>query len=489
MLGIFHLFIHVLIYAGSGILLYGLRTRLYLVPFYVYVGVLQVITSLLNSIYTLDVEWGIQIGGGNICYAAVIWCVALTYIIERDIQTVKMLIIGIVAIQFVFFITYPYYSVLLEQWFVISPMSIPSELFNISFWVFLVGNFLAISEMVIMVFLLEKMRVWVPSLPALSNVAIIYIAILLVDSVIFPLLAFPPTQSIAIIQGITAFYGKLILGILYAVMLITATRILQSRYLTERDNRDVKMAELLSLPKAEVIQAWIRAEDNHEMVKLLLNLLTHDIRNYSNAILMAIELIKESQPTFDERLHNRLLEIRGIELQAIDLVDNIMTLGMVQEQVLRPEEVNARSLFTAALKRIREVNPQTHIEAIGEKVLDTNVRCHPLLQHVFYNLLSNMIKYRKPQHERVIVEINAYTREKQQHVILSDHGVGMTDHEKKRAFDSLRERPRHRGFGLYLVRSILNQLGCEVLIENRQDAPHDYTAGTTFHLIFPIGRP
>ncbi len=485
MLGVFHLFLHVLIYAGAGIMLYSLRSRLYLVPFCIYVGVLQVFTSQMNGVYILDVGWGIQIGGGNIAYAAVMWSVALTYIMERDIPSVKMFIMGIISVQFVFFMTYPYFSFLLGEGGATSPLSIPGQFFDISFWIFLIGNILSISEMVVMIYLLERMRLWFSKMPALLDVIIVYVGILLIDSVLFPLLAYIPTQSTSIVQGAAAFYGKVLLGIFYSTMMIVATRILQSRYLTEKNSRDVRLAEILTLPKTEVIKAWLKAEENHNMVKILLDLLSHDIRNYNNAGLMTIELITETHPQLDEKLRQLLYEIRGIEMQSIDLVDNIMTLGMIEENILRPEEVNVLSLFRTAVQRIRVVYSNIQLKVINEEVLDINVRCHPILQHVLYNILSNIVKYRRPQHEVAIVECNTYEETDGIHVILADRGVGMPDEEKRRAFDSLQKRPRRRGFGLYLVWAILNQLGCGIRLENRSDSPNDYTAGTAFHLIFP----
>lgn len=70
MLGIIHLFLHVIIYCSLGVIFYRLRTRLSLVPFYLYLGVLQVLVSLMSSLYVIDLGGGVSVGGGSIVYSA-----------------------------------------------------------------------------------------------------------------------------------------------------------------------------------------------------------------------------------------------------------------------------------------------------------------------------------------------------------------------------------------------------------------------------------
>ncbi|MBE0525395.1 MAG: hypothetical protein IH631_00530, partial [Candidatus Thorarchaeota archaeon] len=234
MIGITILILHVLIYAGSGIILYSLRSRLSLIPFYLYIGILQVFTSLMSSFYVLDIGYGIEVGGGSIVYAAVIWSVMLIYIVERDLPTIKMVLLGIVVIQFIFLVLYPTYGFLLSFDGASNPLAIPSRLFEISFGIFWIGNLLALFEMVLMVFLLEKVKVTFQKIPAIVNVVIVYILMLVLDSLLFPFIAFPIVQSISIVQGLASIVSKLLLGILYGAMLAIASFILDSKYIKDR---------------------------------------------------------------------------------------------------------------------------------------------------------------------------------------------------------------------------------------------------------------
>ncbi len=487
MIGIVILMLHVLIYAGSGIILYALRTRLSLIPLYLYIGILQVFTSLMSSFYVLDIGYGIEVGGGSIVYAAVIWSVMLIYIIERDLATIKMIILGIVAIQFIFLVLYPTYAFLLIFDGASNPLLIPSRLFEISFGIFWIGNLLALFEMVLMVFLLERMRNTFQRVPAIVNVVVVYILMLVLDGLLFPLLAFPIIQSISIVQGFASILSKLLLGIMYGSMLVIASLILDSKYILDRTDTGLSVADMLSLPKTKVIQTLQRAEENQMMVKILLDLLRHDIRNYSDVSLKVTELLKTKDSSLSDANLELITEIEQSQHKTIALLDNVLALSMIKEQSLKTSPVNLLKMFNLARNDIATSYSNVILKIKGEETLDVFIKGHSIFQSMFYNLLSNMIKYRKPEQD-VVVEISVYADAKSTHVLISDHGLGIAPDKRSQIFDSLESRPRFMNFGLYIVKALLNQFGGDIQLENREDSPQDYRAGLTYHLSIPLAE-
>ncbi len=485
MIGVIILTLHVLIYAGSGIILYALRTRLSLIPFYLYIGILQVFTSLMSSFYVLDIESGIEVGGGSIVYAAVIWSVMLIYIMERDLETIKMVILSILAVQFVFLVLYPIYAFLLDFNGASNPLAIPSRLFEVSFGIFWIGNLLSLFEMVLMVFLLEKARLSFARVPAIVDVIIVYILMLVLDGFLFPLLAFPIIQSISIVQGIASILSKLLLGILYGSMLVIASYILDSKYIMERTGFDLSLSEMLSLPKIEVVQAWREAEENQTMVKVLLGLLRHDIRNYSDISLKAIELLKIQGRSLNDLSLELISEVEQTQYRTIALLDNVLALSVIRDKSLKISYVNLLEMFKLATLEIATSFTKTPLIVKGEEALNISVKGHPILQSIFYNILSNMIKYRKPEQDQVVVEISVYADSKLTHVLISDHGIGIAPERRKQIFDSLKTRPRFKNFGLFIVKTLLQQFGGDIRLENRADSPEDYHAGVTYHISIP----
>lgn len=483
MIGIIILILHVLIYAGSGIILYALRTRLSLIPFYLYLGILQVFTSLMSSFYVLDIGFGISVGGGSIVYAAVIWSVMLLYIIERDLATIKMVILGIVAIQFIFLVLYPAFAFLLTFDGASNPLAIPSRLFEISFGIFWIGNLLSLFEMILMVFLLEKLLSSHQRIPAIVNVVIVYILMLVIDGLLFPFLAFPIIQSISIVQGIASIASKFLLGILYSLMLVIASFILESKYTMERTGSDLRFTEMLSLPKSEVIETLRRAEENQNMVKILLDLLGHDIRNYSDISLKIIEVLKTQQANQNDPNLELISEVEQAQNKTIALLDNVLALSMIKDRSLKTTPVNLLKTFNPAKDDVTSSYSNIPLIIKGEDSLDIVVEGHPILQSMFYNLLSNSIKYRKSEQNEVIVEITTHVEKKSVHVLISDYGIGIPPEKREQIFDSLETRPRYRNFGLYIVKALLKQVGGEIWIENRMDSPKDHSTGLTYHLV------
>ncbi len=486
MLGLLHLALHVLIYSGSGILLYFLRRRLSLIPFYIYLGILQVFTSLMSSLYVLDIGWDASVGGGSIAYAGTIWAVMLLYIMEHDLKAIKMVILGIVAVQFVFVVVYPYFGFLLGYEGVTNPLAVPPRLFDVSFGIFWVGNLLAFIEMVLMIFSVERMKEVFTSVPPVVHVVLVYFGIMLIDAILYPLFAFPVTQSISIVQGIASIISKIFLGLFYGGMLLFAGIALKSRYVHEREEAHLTFSDMLRLPKSDVIRAWRRAEKNQRRVSLLLDIISHDIRNYSTNTIGIIEILKMEYPELIEDVRNLLNRVQRMEQQSIALLENVLSLSTLDDGQLQSQNIGIHSAYEEAKSAVKKSYPSLSFQFTGEDSIEgLTVQCNDLLDVALYNILSNMAKYRKKGSDEVEIDIDSTMADETVEVILADHGIGMNEEEKRRAFDSLEKRPRHQGFGLFLVKSILNQSDCDIWITNRPDAPDDHTAGTAFHLTFP----
>ncbi|MEM4734526.1 MAG: sensor histidine kinase [Candidatus Thorarchaeota archaeon] len=489
MLGLLQLVMHMAIYSLSGTVLYALRNRLGLIPFYIYIGILQVLTTLMSGFYVLDVGWGVQIGGGSIAYAGVVWCVLLLYLVERDLDTAKAVILGILAVQFVFLLLYPYYALLLTSEYANNPLAIPSALFDVSFGIFWVGNLLALLEMVLMIFMVERAIRAMPHVPSAVLAALVYCTIMVIDSILFPLFAFPVTQSVSIILGLSSLLGKLMLGVGYGAVLTVAAGFLVEQHVIRDGKVAISFADMISLPKTEVIRAWRRAEENQEMVWLLLDLMGHDLRNYNEMTLKMLELLQFLHPDLGADALGRLDEIRRVVQQAVDLVDNVHTLGMLNDRKVVQEKVELYQFFSSARDRLMASFSDVSVVINGDEALkDMTVVGHPLFERVFYNILSNMVKHRRPSGDTVHIDLKVESEGRSVHVVLMDDGPGIPDREKITVFDSLRKRPRHRGFGLFLVKAIMDLLGGEIWIENRPDARGDYTLGTAFHMRFLVPR-
>ena len=102
---------------------------------------------------------------------------------------------------------------------------------------------------------------------------------------------------------------------------------------------------------------------------------------------------------------------------------------------------------------------------------------------IFYNLISNSIKYRQPGIPTNIQISSSRTTDKMQ-IVFSDNGMGIDLTKKKDQIFGLYKRfhpfIEGRGIGLFMVRTQVQSLGGTITIES------EVNKGTTFKIIFDI---
>lgn len=122
---------------------------------------------------------------------------------------------------------------------------------------------------------------------------------------------------------------------------------------------------------------------------------------------------------------------------------------------------------------------------------DIWVMADALMDEVFYNILSNSIKY--DEHEEVVIDVNVDNAELEgkqyARVSVADRGVGIPDDLKSKVFTKgfkethRLERPalqktKGAGMGLVLIKTLVDRYGGKVWVENRVHA--DHSMGSVF---------
>ncbi len=478
---------HVVVYSGLGIVCLAVRTRLSYIPFYLYLGILQVYISLLSSLYLLDLGGSVEIGGGNIVYAAIIWCVLLVYLIERDITTIRMIIFSLITVQLVFLVTYPLFALVLTDPQTINPLDIPSQIFKTSFGIFLVGNFLMLSELIAMIYLLENPVQTRYKIPLTVRAVFIYIIILLIDGILFPLFAYPIIQSLSIVQGIASLLNKFLLGITFSGALIIAIRILQPQFSQISNNYDIRLRDLLILPKIQVIEELQSIEEQQTMLRLLIDLLSHDLRNYTHTTLLALNLLKRS--TSEELTSDTMIIENTIQTQENinSLVTNVLALNQVQTKNIKPEDVRLDILFANAILKVQQTYSYIPLIIKNQEIFkEVTVLIHPLLEDLLYNLLTNAVKYRKKSQQTVEIDLDLEKSKNKIHISIGDRGQGIPDDQKPMIFQRLDKHGSRGGIGLSIVSAILSNFKGKIWVTNRNDNPEDWREGSIFHIELPV---
>jgi len=238
--------------------------------------------------------------------------------------------------------------------------------------------------------------------------------------------------------------------------------------------------------------------DARSEVKMYLDLLTHDVGNFINPVTAYVELVLgttrvtplqykylssalESTKSISHLIRNVRRSAQMLDQQTSEVVPKDLgkSLGLVVAE--------ARAVFLSKKIDVRMKLPEG----------DVWVMADDLLEEVFYNLVSNSIKY--DEHDEVVidlvVDVTEFEGKHYARVRVVDRGVGIPDDLKQMAFTRgfremhRMERPslqkaKGAGMGLSLVKSLVERYGGKIWLENRVYG--DHSMGSVFVVILPL---
>jgi signal transduction histidine kinase len=99
------------------------------------------------------------------------------------------------------------------------------------------------------------------------------------------------------------------------------------------------------------------------------------------------------------------------------------------------------------------------------------------LKSVFYNFISNAIKYRSPKREPV-VKICTYEQDQQYVMSFEDNGLGLTESQQTKLFSMFKRIHRQgegSGIGLYIVKRIVENANGRIEVHSQEDKGSRFT--------------
>ncbi|MDJ0620549.1 MAG: ATP-binding protein [Calothrix sp. MO_192.B10] len=253
----------------------------------------------------------------------------------------------------------------------------------------------------------------------------------------------------------------LIRSIRYAIERKQALETLRNVNQTLENRVEEKTAEL------------VKAREINQFKSEFVSMLSHDIRNPLNTILLATGLLQNSDRKLtQEKKHTHFQLIRSAIKNMAHLLDEVSFIGKADAgklpcELIYLDLVGFCSELVAAA-RLKAAN--THLNLVfsshgdlGEILCDEN-----LLRHILENLLGNAIKY-SPPGGKVIFEL----REQDKQIIfqIQDWGIGIPETEQQRLF-----QPFYRasnvdnipgtGMGLAIVKKCVETLNGEISVNS-----------------------
>lgn len=219
----------------------------------------------------------------------------------------------------------------------------------------------------------------------------------------------------------------------------------------------------------------------------LLAVVSHDLRNQLNAILMSVTLLLRRRPasTEDRRAYRNTATIQRAALGMDRLIGDLLDVAAIEngELSLTTEVESAKDLVVSALEQMEEQAAARSL-ALSYEIVGGPLRVvcdRQRIQQVFANLIGNALKFTPPGGAiRVRVEADATDAR----FSVTDTGPGVGPAELAHVFDRFWQGSRTTrsgtGLGLTIAKGIVEAHGGTIGLESEPGA------GTTVTFTLPL---
>jgi PAS domain S-box-containing protein len=233
-----------------------------------------------------------------------------------------------------------------------------------------------------------------------------------------------------------------------------------------------------------------RLERQRDDLQVLNQVLRHDIRNDLQVILAYADILADK---CDDTVQDGLDRIRDSAGHAADLTK---TAGEMADVMLSAQDsskaVELQPTLEAEIDKIRTAHPDVLI-TVDSTIPDLEVYADEMLSSVFRNLLKNAIQHNDKTIPKI--EVSASRRDDSVVIHIADNGPGIPPERRDAVFGKGEKglESDGAGIGLYLVRTLIENYGGDVWIENgepevqEQDlSQFDDVGGAVFSVELPI---
>ena len=226
------------------------------------------------------------------------------------------------------------------------------------------------------------------------------------------------------------------------------------------------------------VEITTRIRDLKEQEKLvsdyeiLLDTISHDIKNPLANLVVAIELFKNVSPNDEKEFHS-LLKIVDVALTKMHKLINELTEIRKDEHKYKAEEepVNFENLLEDVRLTLSDNIIESGMTIKKEITVSGITYSRRKLRSILYNLVNNAIKFKSPNRKP---EILVKTFKENDFVVISvkDNGIGIGPGKLDVIFSKyyrLENAIEGSGIGLYLVKEIVSSSGGKIVVESQLD--------------------
>ncbi|MBD2565450.1 MULTISPECIES: hybrid sensor histidine kinase/response regulator [Nostoc] len=245
--------------------------------------------------------------------------------------------------------------------------------------------------------------------------------------------------------------------------------------------------ETLQIRVEERTAELVKANELNQFKSEFVSMLSHDIRNPLNTILLAAGLLQnQDERLTKEKKLNHLQMIRSAIKNMAKLLDEVTFIGKADSGRLGYELIclDLEAFCRQMVEEVRLMASDKHVNLVFTSFgqLDEALWDESLLRHILGNLLSNAIKYSLPGG---IVRFELIGEEKAVIFRVQDWGIGIPKEDQKRLFQPFRRADNvgnipGTGLGLAIVKKCVDAHGGDIIVDSQVGV------GTTFTVTLPL---
>ncbi len=209
---------------------------------------------------------------------------------------------------------------------------------------------------------------------------------------------------------------------------------------------------------------------DNERLLMFTDLITHDMGNYSQGALLAIDMLLADETLSPKQ--RRYLEMARIQMQsAHQLLENAKKLSRLYEEKIEIVPMDAGIVLMKVISQLKKTYASRNIRINTEVKMGTHtVLADELLFDVFINIIGNSIKYTPS--DPAVVDVMAEVWEDDPSFYrfeVIDRAGGISEEHKKSIFSRFERYNRSSpgsGLGLTLVKKIVENYGGKIWVED-----------------------
>ncbi len=253
---------------------------------------------------------------------------------------------------------------------------------------------------------------------------------------------------------------------------------------TKRIKQKIFVASMRDITERKRIEEEARRyasdlEESNRIKDLFTDIMRHDLLNPANVVLNAAEILHDNEK--DEKKLEMLDLVRNNMAQFVELLENASTYSRIKD--LTEIDSHMYDLGDIIKEAVHDLDfdlKEKEMSLLFKRDKTYPAKVNMLVKEVFYNLVSNAIKY-GPEKSEITVKVDE--QGKDWLVAVIDKGVGIDDEDKEKIFERFERvagtSVKGTGLGLAIARRIVELHKGKIWVEDNPEG------GSIFYVSLP----